>query len=295
MRAGGRYFEPGARPGVALNFVDHEFFSTLDIRLPRGRSFGDDVGPGTAPVALINETAARELFPDGDPLGRPFAATAEVTPDGTTAEIIGVVADVLYGPPEQGVMAEAYFSHWHMPQIDPAIIVRTRGEPLGLAGAMRRELAALDPDLPIFDVTTVDDLGAAQVNDTRVVMAFLGAFAAVAVLLAATGVWGIVAYAVSQRRRELGVRMALGARSEQLVARVLRQGLAGVLAGLGVGLVAALVLSRLLESLLYEVGTTQPSAFVAGGGLVLVVALLAAYVPARRATRVDPVESLRAE
>ncbi len=294
-RAGERTWEEGDRSRAGIQTVTDDYFATLQTPLLRGRTFDARDQAGSAPVIVISDSAAREFFGEVDPIGRPFALTYGPTADGTPAEVIGVVGDVLYGDRENGIMAEAYFLQRQNPEGDLQGIVRTRGEPFAALPDVRAALAAIDPDMAIYNITTADALAAAQVSDTRVVMQLLMAFALMAVLLATTGIWGVVSYSVVQRRRELGIRMALGARSEQAVALILRHSVVNAVVGVAVGAVAAFGLTRYLGALLYEIDPADPAAFAAAATLLLVVALLAAWLPARRATRVDPAESLRSE
>ena len=173
--------------------------------------------------------------------------------------------------------------------------MRTVGEPFELLASIRAEVAAMDPDLPIYGITTVEDLGAAQVGDSRVVAGLLSLFAGLALLLATTGTWGVVATSVSGRSREVGIRIAVGADSAEVVRLMLWQGMSSVVAGAAFGLLGALALSGTLSSLLYEVRPTEPRLLLGAALLMLSVAGLAAFLPARKVARLDPVETLRAE
>jgi predicted permease len=294
-RAGAQVFEEGARKPAGIQAITDDYFATLQTPVVRGRAFDGRDQAGGTPAMIINETAARELFGDLDPIGEPIAVTYGPTADGTPAEVIGVVADVLYDTREKGVMAEAYFLQRQNPEPDLQAIVRTRSAPYDALPAVRAALAGVDPDIALYGATTAEELAAGQVADTRVIMQLLAVFATLAVLLAATGIWGVVSYSVVQRRRELGIRMALGARAGQAMGLILRRGLVNALVGVAAGTVAALALSRYLESLLYEIDATDPAAFTAAATFLFVVALLAAWLPALRATRVDPTETLRSE
>lgn len=295
-RAGDRTWAEGERPAIGVHSVDEMHFATIGAPILRGRVFEAGEGEASAPVVLINAHAARALFGDDDPLGqRLFAGTGSLSEEGSGAEIIGVVGDVLYDPPSQGVMSELYLPHHQEGDGSVSMILRVTGDPFALIPSVRAELAAMDPDLPIYGVATIDALGADQVGDTTAVMALLAVFAGLAVLLAATGVWGVVAHAVTSRTRELGIRLALGAGPRQVVAVTLRQGAASALAGGAIGMLAAWGLSRVLESQLYEVSPTDASTFGLAGLLLLAITLLAAWFPARRAARLDPAETLRAE
>jgi predicted permease len=295
MRAGESEWDPDAAPSIGVQSVTDDYFATLRTPILRGRSFASTDRADAPPVIVINETAARRFFGDADPLGKPFAITYGPTSEGVPAEVIGVVADVLYDSPDLGIMPEAYFYQPQAPEADLMILVRTRGEPLAMLPDVRAAMAALDPEIPIYGETTAADLAAAQVSDTRVVMQLLVAFAAMAVVLAITGIWGVVSYDVVQRRRELGIRMALGARTEQAVGLIVRDGLASAALGIAAGIAAAAALTRYLTALLYEVDPADPTAFAAAAATLLAVALLAAWLPGRQATRIHPAETLRRE
>lgn len=224
-----------------------------------------------------------------------MAVGISLTPsDGGEAEVIGVVPDVLFGSPEEGTRPEVFVAFSQMPETD-SYVIRTSGEPLAALPLVRQVLSEIDPTLPVFGIRTLESMAVSSTADTRVLMGLLSLFAGLALLLSATGIWGIVAFAVTQRRRELGLRMALGADRDSVMGLMLRKGM--LLAGIGVvgGAAGAWFLSRLLESVLYEVGGRDPFAFVGGAAVLTVVALLATWLPARRATTVDPMEALRSE
>jgi len=293
--AGDRVYAEGERKGVGIQTVTDDYFATLRAALLRGRVFDSRDQAGSTPAIVISETAAQDFFGDADPIGQAFVITYGPTADGTPAEIIGVVADVLYGDRENGIMAEAYFLQRQNPEGDLDVIVRTHGEPFAVVPEVRAAIAAIDPNVAVEGITTMDALATAQVSDTRVVMQLLGVFAAMAALLAATGVWGVVSYSVVQRRRELGIRMALGARSQEAAALILRGSVVNAVVGVAVGSLVALGLTRYLESLLYETDPNHPAAFAGAATALLAIAVLAAWIPALRATRINPVETLHGD
>ncbi len=270
------------------------FHRMLGVPLLRGRSLTGQDGPGNRLVCVINETMARRYFPDRDPLGQRVAFDG---PDGQPRwrEIVGVVGDVRQG----GLDAEPY-PEILLPEAQrtiPAItlMVRTANDPHTLAGAVRGEVQAMDPDQPVYAVRTMDDIMKASVAQRRFNMLLLGSFAAVALLLAAVGIYGVISYSVSRRTHELGIRMALGAQPRDIFKLVVGQGMVLVVIGVGIGLAASFGLTRFLSSLLFEVSTTDPATFAGVSLLLAAVALLACYIPARRATRVDPLVALRYE
>jgi putative ABC transport system permease protein len=293
--AGDRTFAQWEEPRIGTHFVEQEYFSTLQVPTLRGRAFSSADHANSPAVVVINESAAREYFGEENPVGYSFAVGIPLTSDGRTAEIIGVVGDVLYDRPDLGTISEAYFLDRQQPEAWRSVIVRTRGEPFTVLPAIKAALAAMDPDLPIYGITTLRDVEAGLVGDRRLVMSLLVGFGAMALLLAATGIWGVVAYDVVRRHREIGIRVSIGAEPGQIIRLVLRQGLAGVATGLVAGAIAAIFAARLLASQLYEVAPTEPGVFLGTAAIVLVAALAAGLIPARRATRVDPMTALRAE
>jgi len=293
--AGASDYPEGSRPRIGVDFVDHGYFETLGIPVLRGRTFGPADRQDSPRVVVLNETAATRLFPDGDAVGRKVALGIGLTAEGSGgAEVIGVVGDVLYDTPEKGVMAEAYVS-MHQEEGGSTVFLRAEAEPMALLRPARSVLTELDPDLPLFGARTLEELDARATADTRVLGKLLAVFAGLALLLASTGVWAVVAQAVGRRRRELGLRMALGARPGAVVGLFVRQGVALSAAGIAVGAGSAWAGSRLLRSLLYDVTPTDAATFAAAALFVLGLATVATWIPARRATAVDPMEALRTD
>jgi predicted permease len=246
-------------------------------------------------VVLINETAARQFWPGEDPVGRHISLGIGFFREGETAEIVGVVGDVKYNAVHEPVKPDAYVSDLQYAYPSTRFLVRTAGDPLALVSAVRREVLAMDPDLPIADVQTMETRTAAAMSKTRFSALLLSVFSAIAMVLAALGVYGVMAYGVTQRRREIGVRMALGAQRRDVLGLVVRQGLGVALVGVAAGLAAAFGLTRLLGALLHGVSATDPATFAGVALLLLAVALLASFIPARRAAKVDPMVALRHE
>ncbi len=293
--AGSRSWPVGDRPSVGINPVSDAFFETLGIPVLRGRGFTSEDGPGTPPVIVLSQSAADLLFPGEDPLGQAMEVSASVTPEGKPgARVVGIVGDVLFDDPAKGSMPEAYLAHRQENGSD-SYVLRTRGDPLAALPAVRAAMGELAPELPLYGVQTLDDLETAATGDTRMLGGLVAAFALLALLLAATGVWAVVAYGVSRRTRELGLRMAMGARAGEVVRLVVREDLGTIVIGLAVGLPAAWLATRFLDSLLFEVSPADPLAFAGGTALLLLAGLAAAWLPARRATRLEPVEALRTE
>ena len=285
----------GEGPRIGVHEVADGHFETLGIPLLRGRSLDERDGTDAQPSLVISRTAAAELFPGEDPVGRRIRIGFTADGKDPYAEIVGVVGDVLYDRPDEPIMPEAYFSFREFRSAETTVMVTASGDPMALLPAVREALKELDPQLAIFGVTTLADERAAAIGDRRVILALLTLFAAVTVLLAATGTWGIVAFAVADRRRELGLRMALGSDAGAVVRMVVGRSLASALPGLALGLAGAWAASRLLETFLFQTSPRDPVTYAAGAALLAAVVLLASWLPARRATRVDPSEALRAD
>ncbi|MBV9772848.1 MAG: ABC transporter permease [Gemmatimonadetes bacterium] len=282
---------PGASHEAGLDMVSPDYFRTLGIALRRGRAFTDRDGAKAPSVVVVNETLARRYFPGTDPVGERIRLDGSDQP----SEIVGVAADVrhralgteapptVYVPFEQSALPFA------------TLVVRTAADPEAFAGAARRAVLAADPHQPVSRVRSMSQVLAGSVAEQRFNLLLLGAFAAAAMTLAAIGLYGVMAYSVAQRSREIGIRMALGAAPRDAVRLVVGEGIRLALAGGVLGLVAAAAATRLLASLLYRVTPGDPWTFAAVVALLGGTALLASYLPARRATRVDPMVSLRSE
>jgi putative ABC transport system permease protein len=279
--------------------VTPDYFKTMGIALRQGRALQASDDANAPPVVVINETMAHSFWPNESPLGKRIQLLLGESKKGALAEIVGVVRDVSLRQLNEETPPEAFYSQaqgqvvvgWTAITVN--LVVRTIAEPLALAGAVRREAQALDSAAPVWDVSTVEQTLSQEVAQPRFNLILLGLFAVVALLLASVGIYGVLANAVRQRTHEMGVRLALGARPGAVFWLVIRQGmgLAGV--GIGIGLSGAFSLTRYLESLLYEVKPTDPLTFGGVVMLLLGVALLACWIPARRATKVDPLTALR--
>jgi putative ABC transport system permease protein len=295
----GREVPEGQEPAVLRHYVAPDHFRVLGIPLLEGRSFTPQDDTAHPRVAIVNQSAARRFWPvGGSALGRQVwfgGGTGFSSPD-STAEIVGVVGDVAYQPLDQRpFQPDFYTPYTQFTYASRMVLVRTTGNPAGVVNAIRAVVRSVDPDLPLFDVQTLRERLGASWSEQRFNALLLGGFAAVALLLAASGIYGVVAYAVSQRTREMGIRLAIGATPGAVLRLVVREGMALPLAGIASGAAAALGLTRVLRASLYGVTPTDPGVFGATVGLMLLVALLACVVPGRRATRADPLEALRAE
>jgi len=285
--------KPGEEPGADNRVITPHYLRAMGIRLVRGRDFTERDREGAPQVAIINETLARRYWPSEDPIGKRLNLGEANNP--SWWEIVGVAGDVKAFGLEQETHADLYRPFLQVPFPLIAFTIRTAADPMRLAAAVRQEIWTVDKDQPVFKVLTMEQLASDSVTFRRVSMLLLGFFAAVALVLAATGIYGVMAYAVTQRTHEIGIRLALGARTQDVVSMILRQGMLLALIGVAIGLAASLALTRVMSSLLYGVSATDPLTFIGISALLVGIALLACYLPARRATQVDPMVALRYE
>jgi putative ABC transport system permease protein len=269
------------------------YFETMRIPILEGRDVEPTDGSSAPPVMVINQTMARTLFPGQSPLGREVGVDAGEE-GGTRLRVVGVVGDVRVNGLAYDPAMVMYCPYEQQPQYTMRLVARS-ARPTALVGPLRAALAELDPDIPLADIRTMDEVLSGSVSDTRVVMRVVGAFAGVALLLAALGLYGVLAYFVTRRSREIGIRVALGASVREVFGLVLGRGFALVGLGLVFGVIGALAATRLVRTFLFEVAATDPTTFVGVGVFFAVVALVACLVPAWRAWRVDPVAALRTE
>jgi predicted permease len=274
--------------------VAGRYFQAMDIPLLRGRLFDEQDTADKPRVIIIDEHMASQLWPNDDPLGK-RVRFGDLASPGPWATVVGVVGRVKqYALDSDGRIA-FYFSHTQASSRALYVTVRGRGEPGALAPAVRAEIRALDPDLPLYHVRPMTEWVDQSLARNRFAMQLLSLFAGLALALATVGVYGVISYLVTQSRREIGIRMALGASEGAVLGLVLRQGLAVALYGGTIGLVAAFALTRFMESLLFGVKGTDALTFATVALGLIAIALIASYVPARRAARIDPMMSLRAE
>ncbi|MEN3332202.1 MAG: putative transport system permease protein [Blastocatellia bacterium] len=284
---------PGEGPGANVRVSDAGYFSAIGIPLLRGRNFTDVEDRQAKHVVLISESLARQYFPGEDPLGKHISVEMFDKPNPT--EIIGIVGDVRYDSLTDAAEPTVYFPHPDLTYEFMTLVIRTDSDPAAIAAAVRGEVREIDPNQPVSDVRTMKQVMADTVGRARFNTLLLGLFAGLATLLAAVGIFGVMNYSVTVRTREIGIRVALGAQPSQVLMLILRQGLLLTLTGIGIGLAGALALTRIMSSLLFGVGATDPLTFAAIVVLLTVVSVIACYIPARRATRVDPVTALRHE
>ena len=291
----GRVRAPGEAPlRAGWRVIEGDYFKTMGIPLVRGRAFSTSDTRGTTPVVIVNEAFARAAWPGEDPIGKRFAA-GNATRESGAVTVVGVVGDVRHVSLDARPEAELYRPHAQSPMGAVTLALRTAGDPLALAGLARQTIAAIDRNVPISDVRSMERVMSESVARPRLIMSLLLVFAGVGLVLGAVGVYGVIAYGVGERRREIGVRIALGAEPGRVTASVLAEGVRYATLGVAIGLAASLGVTRLMRSLVFGVSTTDPATFVGLSVFLIVVAGLASYLPARQAAKTDPVVALRAD
>jgi putative ABC transport system permease protein len=299
---------PGPHPSqgrAGYHAVSSDYFRTMGISLLNGRELGIADSASSPLVGVINRSMANKYWPNENPIGKTievYRSVVERTPEGEHVqfkphmlEIVGIVGDIrqlgLDAPPDP----ELFMPYAQWPSNEMSLVLRIASEPSSLIPRVEKEIWRVDPDQPVTDIKTMDDLVSTETAGRRFVLELIGAFGAIALVLAAVGIHGVVSYGTRQRTHEIGIRMALGARGKQIMWLVTGQNARWLLAGITTGVASALALTRLLAAYLYAVQPTDPLTFVAVSLLLLAVALLAVYIPARRATKVDPMVALRYE
>jgi putative ABC transport system permease protein len=275
------------------SWVSEDYFRAMGIALKKGRAFTIDDRPETPPSIIINETMARTVWPGQEAIGKRIK-WGGWNPKGWLT-VVGVVADVKLSSLEAENKPMVYMPVFQIPRLrrDAIFIVRTTADPAALSAAVRREINAVDPDLPVYNIRTMNQVIADSLAQRRFAMLLLGFFAAAALLLASIGLYGVLSYTVAQRTPEIGIRVALGAQPRDILKLVVGQGMKMVLLGVAVGLAASLAVTRLMTTLLYDISTYDPLTFIGVSVLLLLTALLASYIPAGRATKVAPIIALR--
>ncbi|HEX8679027.1 MAG TPA: FtsX-like permease family protein, partial [Chthoniobacterales bacterium] len=271
------------------------YFRTLGVPVVQGRDFNDRDKPDTPRVVIINETLARKFFPNTNPIGKRFKEGGSDRTANPWMEIVGVVGDVKYDGLETPTAPAFYLPFGQSPFRQMSLVISTTLPTSSVVASVRGEVRALDAEIPVAKVSTIEQRVSESVAQPRFRTFLIGVFSAVAMLLAAIGIYGVVAYSVSQRTREIGIRMALGAQPRDVLQLAVRQGMSLTLAGIVLGVIGALGLTRLTANLLFGVGASDPATFVSISVLLAVVALLACYIPARRAARVNPMTALAHE
>ncbi len=285
---------PEERIEYPVEIVSPGYFDTVGMTVVRGRAFTDADDAQAPRVIVINETLARLGWPDQDPIGRRMRSGDE-TSQSPWMTVVGVIRDAHRSEVTRAIRPELYMSTLQVTPRTQMLLVRTAGDPTAIVPPVRRELQTLDPQLPLFGVTTLEQELALTLTQPRFQAVLLAGFAAIALLLATIGIYGVTAHAVGQRTQEVGIRMAMGAARRDVLRLILLQHLRPAVAGLALGLLGAILLSRFLQSLLFGVGATDPATFTLVAIVLLAVASAACWIPARRATRVDPLIALRTE
>jgi putative ABC transport system permease protein len=284
---------PGERLSTGIVVTDANYFDTMRIPLKRGRLFTAQEATEMRHVVVINEAFARENLPGQDPLGK--RVTINMKDENVPTEIIGIVGDNRHKGLDMEIEPMAFWPHPELAASSMTLVVRTQGDPTSVAGAARSVIQGLDPDQPIGEVNTMQGLMATSVARTRFNTVLLTVFSVVALVMAAVGIYGVMSYSVQQRTHELGIRLALGAQQRDVLALIVKQGIALGLIGVVAGLLASFGLTRLMTTLLFEVTPTDTKTFAAVAGGLFAIVLIACYIPARRATKVNPLVALRYE
>jgi putative ABC transport system permease protein len=277
------------RPFVDIEAISPQWFQTMRVPLRGGREFTVADNAVAPKVVIVNETFARRFWPNENPVGKHII----VGRGPFQTEVIGVSADVKNQGLAQGTQSQLYLAFPQLPWGDMNLLMRTMGPPRSITSAVRAQISAMDPDQPIAAIQTVDELMDSSLAQPRFIVLLLGIFSATAIGLSVSGIYGVLAYWVAQRRYELGIRLALGAQRADILRIVVRHGFMLTIAGIGIGLMTAAVLTRLMSSLLYKTDTLDLSTFAVAPLVFLGIATLASYLPARGATKVDPVRALR--
>jgi putative ABC transport system permease protein len=290
---GGPSLPPSERPEVGSRVITPDYFRTMRIPLLKGRSFTEGDREDTPHALIVNEALAHRYWPNEEAMGKRLGF--DEADKQVWWEIVGISGNVKHERLDREAKPEVYFSYRQYPRNFMSLVVRTAADPSSLSGAIRSQVLAIDRDQPVFDIKTMDERLSKSVAQSRFIMLMLAIFSVLALVLSAVGVYGVMAYTVSQRTHEIGIRIALGAQRSDVLRLVLGQGMILTLAGVAVGLAASLALTRVMRSLLYGVSSTDPLTFIAVAAILVAVALLACYIPARRAMKVDPMEALRYE
>ncbi|HEX8635622.1 MAG TPA: ABC transporter permease [Pyrinomonadaceae bacterium] len=284
---------PGEELSTDVRVTDENYFQTIGIPVLSGRGFTEQEAREDRRTIIINETMARQHFPGQNPLGQHLKV--QMMPDPQPMEIVGVVADAKYKTLEGAPFPMVYWTHPQLVYSEMTMVVRTNGDPMNLAAAARREIQSIDKDQPVADVRTMQSWINELTARSRFGTLLLSIFAALALVLAAIGIYGVMSYSVTQRTHELGIRIALGAQTRDVLKLILGRGFVLTLVGIALGLTASFALTRVMSSLLFGVSATDPITFGGLSLLLTAIALLACYIPTRRAMKVDPMVALRNE
>ena len=291
-----RPYPENQEPLAEFRAITPNYFSAMGIPIKRGRTFTEHDVKGKPGAVIINETMARRYWPDEDPLGKIISIGVSVSENEPTEwEIVAIVGDTKHFSLDSEAVPEMYIPHTQQPWTSMALAVRSPIDPAQLSSLVRAQVLSIDRNQPISDVRPMGEIVARSISQQRFYMLLLSLFAAMALVLSAVGVYGVMSYSVTERTREIGIRMALGAQTRDVLKYVVGQGMALTLAGVVIGLVGAFLLTRLMANMLYQVETFDPQTFAAISLLLSLVAFVACYIPARRATKVDPMVALHYE
>jgi putative ABC transport system permease protein len=286
---------PGQEPKTGVCVTDLNYFKALQIPLKRGRLFTEQEATEMRHVVVVNETLARKYFPNEEALGKRIKIYMKDDPDNVPTEIIGIVADSRHKDLDGEIEPMSYWPHPELAFGFMTLVIRTKGDAANVAASARNVIQTIDPEQPVSDVRTLESVLGKSIAKARFSTLLLTVFAGVALVLAAVGIYGVISYLVTQRLHEIGVRMALGAQAGDVLKLVLRNGMVLALVGVLIGLGGAFALTRVMTTLLFGITPTDAVTFGTVSALLLLVALFACYIPARRATKVDPLMALRYE
>jgi putative ABC transport system permease protein len=290
VKAGEAIPPEGERPIAGWRSISPKYFETMGIPLIKGRAFTDQDREGSPYVVMVNESFARRYFPNEDALGKSLLIGDSII---APRQIVGIVRDVKHNGLETRAQEEMYVPYLQRANNEMTLVLRTEANPMTLASDVRSEVQALDKDQPVFKLKSMDAYISDSMSGRRLNMELMSSFAGLALLLAAVGIYGIMSYSVIQRTRELGIRIALGAQPGDIIKFVMRHVLGLVAVGLAIGFIGAFAITRVMVSLIYGVSSVDPSTFILAPLVILIVAVAATLIPARKATRVDPLLALR--
>ena len=282
----------GEQPSAYYSVATPDYFKVMKIPLKSGRFFSRMDRPGTAPVALINESLSRRFFSDDNPIGKKITVNFD---EPYTMEIVGVVGDSRHDGLDSNPRSEIFVPHSQDSFGSMAFVVRTSSDPQKMLSSIKREIWNVDKYQTFAKVVPMTQLVSDSIGDRRFNLALLASFAISALILASIGIYGLLSFTISQRSREIGIRLALGARSNDILRMVVQEGMVFVISGIGLGIAGSLLLTRFLQDLLFHVSATDPIVFALVSVVLSVVALCACYIPAKRASKVDPMIALRYE
>jgi putative ABC transport system permease protein len=291
----GKSLPPDQEPQAQYHYISADYMRTIGVPLLSGRWFDARDRRDSQPVILINQAMARKYWLGEDAVGKRVGMTFVGAPQQVWYQVVGVIGDVKDYPNSAGAEPAYFHPITQEPYPEMSLAIRTDKDPMSLVEAVRREVRALDREMPISEVKTLETVAAAAVAGRRFMLLLVSSFALTALALAAIGIYGVTSYLVAHRTHEIGIRIALGANSFDVLKLALRQGMALALAGVGAGLTLALAATRLMANLLYGVDATDPATFAAVPMFLIGVAFVACWIPARRATKVDPMTALRSE